>query len=53
MTKAQHELLSKILMYVLTSEEKHFEESGEPDDHIYNLARSAWVEFEMDMAPKN
>lgn len=46
MTKEQHELLSKILEYVLDSEKQHFEESGQPDNHIYALASKAYEELQ-------
>lgn len=52
-TKAQHELLARILTYVLESEERSYEESDCPTEHIYALARSAWCEFNLDNTPTN
>ena len=51
MTKQQHELLSKILIYILASEEQSYEESECNKEHIYALARTAWCDFEIDIVP--
>jgi hypothetical protein len=48
MTNTQKQLLSKILNYVMLMEESHYEESGCNENHIYNLARTLWLEFELD-----
>jgi hypothetical protein len=48
--------LAEVLSYVLSSEEAHFEEYldayGEDSEvvknHIYNKARTLWVDFELD-----
>jgi hypothetical protein len=37
----QIELLKTVLSYVLDAERQHFEESGEPAEHIYALALKA------------
>lgn len=47
MTKEQKDLLAEILTYVLDSERQHFEESGQPDNHIYALASKACEEFQV------
>jgi hypothetical protein len=52
------ELLATILQYVLSTEETHYEETVEThgaespvaEGHIYNLARTAWVVFEIDFS---
>lgn len=41
MNQEQLESLRMILLYVLKTEEQHFEESGKPADHIYALALKA------------
>jgi hypothetical protein len=49
MTDTQKQLVAQILSYIFETEERHFEECGCPDEHIYNLARTAWVECELDI----
>lgn len=51
LTKHQHELLSRILTYVLETEERSYEECDCNDQHIYALARTAWCEFKLDYTP--
>ena len=40
-------LLDRILDYVVESEVEHYEESGEPDNHIYALALEAKVALKL------
>ena len=55
-TSNQKETLALVLNYILNSEEAHYEgyldvygpDSEHCKNHIYSLARSLWVEFEMD-----
>lgn len=51
LNKAQHELLARVLTYLLDSEKQSFEESDQDPQHVYALARAAWVEFGMDFTP--
>jgi hypothetical protein len=50
------ELLAAILQYIISTEEAHYEETVETygadgaEEHIYNLARTAWVVFEIDFS---
>jgi len=53
LTQHQHELLARILTYVLENEERSYEECDCNDQHIYALARTAWCEFMMDITPTN
>jgi hypothetical protein len=53
LTPQQHDLLARILTYVLETEERSYEECDCTDQHIYALARIAWCEFEMDITPNN
>jgi hypothetical protein len=41
----QIELLKTVLSYVLDAERQHFEESGEPAEHIYALALKALNDY--------
>ena len=45
MNQEQVELLKTILSYVLDAERQHFEESGEPAEHVYALALRALNEL--------
>ena len=38
MDQQQRKLLEQILEYVIQTEEQHFEECGEPADHVYAQA---------------
>jgi len=55
-TDEQKKSLARALQYILESEETHYEETVEeygPDSeqamgHAYNLARTLWVELDME-----
>lgn len=40
-------LLDRILDYVIDAEVEHYEESGEPENHIYALALEAKVALKL------
>jgi hypothetical protein len=52
------EKLARVLSYILSTEEEDFEdicreygvESEEALNHVYNLARDLWVEYEIDFS---
>jgi len=54
MNNQQKEILARIFTYVLMNEESDYEEQVEAlgreacKDHIYNLTRDAWAEFDLD-----
>jgi len=58
MDKSQKENLARVLNYVMTNEEKHYEEildeygveSEQAENHIYSLARDLWTEHELDFS---
>jgi F0F1-type ATP synthase assembly protein I len=50
--KLNTELLAEVLAYLLETEQQHYEESGEPDNHIYAKALQLQDELIVHVYPK-